>query len=400
MLQSSAIEAAINGRKGPAMQRRYQHGTLKAEGKRRKQWVGRWREDLITPDGRTKRIRRKEVFGLVGKTTKADAFKALADRVTKVNDRNYKPAVDATFEQFAQEWRKKVLSQRKLSYQASEGSRLDHNLIPKLGKLKIGEITAYDVQSFLSSLNVGAKTKKNLLGLLSTMNETARRWRLTTENWCGGVVLPEWTRPEPRAFTLLEVNRMIEAASEPDRTWLWLLAELGGRLGEVCALRPPDFNLERRVVTIRYSAWRSTHVGSTKSKRPRAFSISPELAQHLQRYMDGLKPDQFLFRRADGSAWQGDHAVRDRLKPLLAKLGIAPGGAHAFRHFNCSWMDAENVPLKVRQERVGHEDGMRMTLGTYTHSASEDHKAVAEKLGHALAPRGLAEMPAATRTTQ
>ena len=382
------------------MQRRYQHGTLKAEGERRKQWVGRWREDLITPDGETKRVRRKEVFGLVGKMTKADALKALAERVAKVNDRNYKPAVDATFEQFAKEWRERVLSQRKLSYQASEGSRLDHHLIPKLGQLKIGEITAYDVQGLLSRLTVGAKTKKNLLGLLSTMNQTARVWKLTTEEWCEGVVLPEWIRPEPRAFTLAEVTGMIEAARDPERTWIWLLAELGGRLGEVCALRPQDFDLERRIVVIRHSAWRSKHVGSTKSKRPRSFSISPELAQHLRRFMEGLKPDQFLFHRSDGSAWQGDHAVRDRLKPLLQKLAITPGGAHAFRHFNSSWMDAENVPLKVRQDRLGHEDGMRTTLSIYTHSTSADHKAVAEKLGQALAPHSVADMPAATRMTQ
>jgi len=55
-------------------------------------------------------------------------------------------------------------------------------------------------------------------------------------------------------------------------------------------------------------------------------------------------------------------------------------GFHAFRHANETLMDRFSVPLKVRQDRLGHADS-RMTLGIYTHVAGEDAKRAASQLG-------------------
>jgi integrase len=176
----------------------------------------------------------------------------------------------------------------------------------------------------------------------------------------------------------------------------WILAETGIRLGEGCALRPSAFNLDLQVVVIRSSAWRSIHVGSTKSKRPRVFNISPQLAAHLRVFLANTGADEFLFQRKDGSAWQGDHVVRDHLQPLLRQLGIKVAGAHAFRHFNSSLMDHLRTPDKVRQDRLGQVDFNDVTLGMYTHADSQDHCLVAEQLGKVLAPAALANMPTIT----
>jgi integrase len=43
-------------------------------------------------------------------------------------------------------------------------------------------------------------------------------------------------------------------------------------------------------------------------------------------------------------------------------------------------MDRFGIPLKVRQDRLGHVDS-RMILGVYTHSAGEDSKRAARELG-------------------
>ena len=55
-------------------------------------------------------------------------------------------------------------------------------------------------------------------------------------------------------------------------------------------------------------------------------------------------------------------------------------GFHAFRHANETLMDRFSVPLKVRQDRLGHADS-RMTLGIYTHVAGADAKRAASQLG-------------------
>jgi hypothetical protein len=52
-----------------------------------------------------------------------------------------------------------------------------------------------------------------------------------------------------------------------------------------------------------------------------------------------------------------DNLVKRHLKPVLAKAGIKQGGMHAFRHSNATIMDQNNVPLKIRQDRLGFREG-------------------------------------------
>jgi integrase len=75
--------------------------------------------------------------------------------------------------------------------------------------------------------------------------------------------------------------------------------------------------------------------------------------------------------------------VKWKLRPLLRSLGIEAGGLHAFRHANNTMMDRWNVPLKVRQQWLGHSEP-RLTLGAYTHVASEDDARIAAQLGHGI----------------
>ena len=55
-------------------------------------------------------------------------------------------------------------------------------------------------------------------------------------------------------------------------------------------------------------------------------------------------------------------------------------GFHAFPRGNDALMDHLSVPLKVRQQRLGHSDP-RMTLGVYTHTTGEDSQAAAIDIG-------------------
>src|SRR5690349_21963945 len=102
----------------------------------------------------------------------------------------------------------------------------------------------------------------------------------------------------------------------------------------------------------------------------------------LQAVDSRIDPEAFVFRSKNGTAWIGDDVVKDNLKPLLQTLGIKQGvriGMHAFRHGNASLMDKERVPLKVRQDRLGHVNAEEITLGRYTHAESQDHAVAAEK---------------------
>jgi hypothetical protein len=68
-----------------------------------------------------------------------------------------------------------------------------------------------------------------------------------------------------------------------------------------------------------------------------------------------------------------------KLYPPLGKLEIERCGFHAFRHGNETVMVQENVPMALRQDRLGHSDA-RTTM-MYSHVVSEDGRILVAKLG-------------------
>jgi integrase len=83
--------------------------------------------------------------------------------------------------------------------------------------------------------------------------------------------------------------------------------------------------------------------------------------------------------------------VKRKLYPLLDFLGIERGGLHAFRHTNSTLMDRLGVPLKVRQQRLGHSESS-LTLDVYTDVASEDDVRFAEQFDAILHARARSDV--------
>jgi integrase len=373
--------------------RRYQRGRLVYDAKTGKAW-GRWREDVVNPQtGEIKRREPKKFLGIF--KTKRLAQRELDQQVAlaDINNPNYRPRMDAGFKEFAERWQKDVLTQHAKSTSSADKSRLKKHILPFFSRYAVREITAFEVQSFIASSRLGVKSKRNCIALLRMMHKTAKAWRLTNLDWFDGLIVPEYTRPDSPFYTVDEMVRIISAANEPHRTFYWLMAETGIRLGEACGLRVKYLYFDVNVIVIRESAWLS-YIGPTKSRKPRIFDISPELAARLKMFVEGMAPDDFIFATKGGKPWNGNDLVKDFLKPLLKDLSIkkpfADGkrsaATHAFRHGNSTILDKLKTPLRVRQERLGHKLGSDITLDVYTHAESEDHRSVAAQLGKMFQP--------------
>src|SRR5262249_25876267 len=107
MLQPEANSASHQGES--MARKRYQRGCLRLRGKKEKQWVAMWREDVIETDGSVRRVRRSEILGSLKEyKTRRLAQRALEQRLTDVNSLTYKPRPTATFREFAEKWQKDV----------------------------------------------------------------------------------------------------------------------------------------------------------------------------------------------------------------------------------------------------------------------------------------------------
>jgi integrase len=376
----------IGERGGSLARRRYQKGRVFLRGKNQV-WVGRWREDVIE-DGRIRRIERSNVLGSRSDfPTKRLALRELEKQLAVVNNPRYRARPTATFEEFAFRWESRVLTQHKPSTQATIRSHLRKHLVPYFGPCQMKDIGTEEVQMFVSSVGLSAKTKKNLHATMQMLWKSARAWGYVAHDAVSDVVLPKRHPVAGRFFSIEEVQRILASAPEPYRTFYWLAVETGMRAGELCGLRTIDFDLERGLVSVCQSVWRGKFQSPKSENAIRCFALSPRLLVHIADCLRRWKPTErgLLFVTRNGTPWDASLLVKRKLYPLLDSLGIERGGLHAFRHTNSTLMDRLSVPLKVRQQRLGHSDPS-LTLGVYTHVVSEDDVRFVEQLDVMLRP--------------
>lgn len=371
----------IGERGGKLARRRFQKGRVFLRGKKNPVWVGRWREDEIE-NGQVRRIERSEVLGSKSDfPTKRLALRELEKRLGVVNDPRYRARPTAAFAEFVSRWESLVLTQHKPSTQVTIRSHFRKHLVPFFGRWQMREIGPEEVQRFVSSVKVSGKTAKNLFATFQMLWKSARAWGYVAHDAVSDVVLPKRQRVTRRFFSVEEVQRILAAAPEPYHTFYWLAVETGMRAGELCGLRVNDFDLERGLVSVRQSVWRGKFQSPKSENAVRCFALSPRLVAHVESCLKTWKPNErgLFFATRSGTPWDANLLVKRKLYPLLDALGIERGGLHAFRHTNSTLMDRLGVPLKVRQERLGHSDPS-LTLGVYTHVASEDDVRIAEEL--------------------
>lgn len=376
-------------KEGSLSRRRFQEGSLILRGKRNPKWSGRWLEDVVLPDGTIERIHKSAIVG----TKKDFPTQKLAKRELRrlieaagVNGLDYKPKPNATFSEFAERWKRDIMSKHALSTQASEKSDLKawH---PLIGHLPVRDITEELLQRIITKWedatgdDVGAKTIKNRVGTLRLVMKKAKKWGYISANPVLDLELPVWDKTEQPHFSVEDVRCIIKEADYPYNLVWWLVFETHIRRGEVCALDVKHVDLNNCIITVRRSRWGS-NLKNTKSKKPRKFSFSAELAEALKPLVEGRNPDEPLFLTPKGERLHPDNFVKRELKPVLEKLGLE-GGTHAFRHGAATLMDELNVPMKIRQSRLGHVDPE--TTLNYSHIVGEDDRKFSASIGKLFA---------------
>jgi integrase len=364
-------------KEGGLARRRYQHGYVFLRGTREKVWIGRWLDDELRPDGSVIRHHRAEKLGTKAEfPTKRLAQRELDRRLAIVNNPTYKARPTASFSDFAERWKVQVLTKHKASSQSSMKSELKA-WIKAIGPFSMKEVSCERLQAVITSWKVNPKTVRNRVATFRLLWNSAKAWQYVLHDPCEGLVLEKWDRPEQPSFSLEDVTKIIQAAPAPYDLVFWLAFETGVRRGEICALNVGHVDLPNRIIVVRDSRW-NRHITANKSRKPRVFSLSPQLVERLKPYIDGRAADEPLFLSKMKKRLHPDNFVKRNLKPILKELGLS-GAMHAFRHGNATVLDQLNAPMKVRQERLGHVDP-KTTMG-YTHLVGEDDRRIAAEMG-------------------
>ncbi|HKY59228.1 MAG TPA: site-specific integrase [Aeromicrobium sp.] len=314
--------------------------------------------------------------------------------------------------------------------------------LPFIGEYRVDEVERADIARWINATagSKAPKTIENEHGVLSGMMETAIELGYVTRNPAKRMKLPragEEDIEDPKFLSHPEFD--LFWPEFPDR-WLpfvsWMFGT-GTRFSETTAVQKrdldllagrwegDDWNSEPTVKIVRSWKAKPRRLGPPKSLASRrTIYLDNVVLSHAEPLLEGIKPDDFLFRTSTGQPVRHSNFFNRVWKPATLRATICPshrpkgcrclGGfpercrvhtlkdangfvvlpeacgcngtlsfrprIHDARHTHASWLIAEGIPLEVVQERLGHEDYLttkRLYGHLLPHAAADAARAAA-----------------------
>jgi integrase len=272
------------------------------------------------------------------------------------------------------------LSHRKVSwkprsYEAAEGTCRLH-IVPALGKVKLTELGAHQIQRHLRSLGenrTAAKARQHLRAAC----QLAIRWGWLTVNPVDATDPPTVTLRQPPELST-EMAARVLAACDGSKVYplTCILLGCGLRLGEAMGLRYRDWDKNAQTIAVTGQLQRinkQTVRSPTKSKQGmRIISLSSWVTAALESLPEG-EPEALLFGVYCREWW------RVLIMRQLKAAGIEGLRLHDLRHTYASLLLDANVPVVPVSAALGHSNP-RVTLSTYAHKLRGADKRTADAL--------------------
>jgi integrase len=328
--------------------------------------------------GESKRMR------LPAQPTRRAAEESITKALHELRTGAYLEASTEPLRSFLKRWLDAVAPSLGDSTVYSYGMVIRNRIVPELGNVPLGKLTARSIQELLArQLERGYKpsTVQQTHSVLRAALAQAVEWREVPRNVAADVRAPRNDEPEREAWTVEEIRRFLATAADDPYGPLWRLAlDTGMRLGELLALRWSDVDLKAEMVTVRRTVTRSLTGGwkigdAPKTNRGRRMiAIASSTVALLQRH----RAAQDARRKALGSDWHDLDLVFDRRDGGLAsewtvqqafaraieKAQVRRITFHQLRHTNATLL-GEILPPRLLQDRLGHAT-LAMTM-KYSH---------------------------------
>jgi integrase len=228
------------------------------------------------------------------------------------------------------------------------------HIVPKLGHLRLDEVTYAAIEDFKLALtktqDANAKRRPrflrprsihNLLVHVSGMLGVAKKRGLIA-------TLPEiaWIKIPPAEFDFLdfdEANRLVAAADGEWRTMILVALRTGMRMGELLGLRWVDVDLSAGRIHVRQSYVKG-HCGLPKSGKPREIPLGDDVIEVLRAHRHERGP--LVFCDVVGNVLTAG-LLGWPVKRAVKRAGLRAIGWHVLRHTFASHLVMRGVQLKA-----------------------------------------------------
>lgn len=373
---------------------------------------GLWRADVQLGRDPTTGKRRRQTFYAKTRREVADKLRAA---LTAQKEGRLPSAGTATLGKYLQTWlRTREASGRiRPSTLLFYRQKIEHDIIPSLGTVRLDRLTRLDVDQLLSALRsrgLSARSVAHVRSILRGALAPAVRDGLLHRNVAADSEPPALSAAADtmRVLDPIESARLI-AVAERDRLGGLVILTLatGLRMGEVLGLRWRDVDLDAGIIQIRHAVQRqhgTLMLVEPKTERSRRIVKVPTIA------LDALKRQQTIWLKDQllaGGTWVGsiatdpgpdDHvftstiggmlspdSARHGFERMLRNAGLPHMRFHDLRHSAATLLLAAGVPIRTVADVLGHST-TTLTLNTYAHPVSEMQRAAADTMDRLLRP--------------
>jgi len=289
---------------------------------------------------------------------------------------------------------------------ASYADLARRHIIPRLGRIPLGKLTAQHVADLLADrLAFGLSTRSVQYVhavLRQALNQAVRR-DLVVRNVATLVDPPRVRRPEIRPLSPEQARILLTASRVERLEALYTVAVATGlRQGEALGLRWSDVDLDAGILRVNFSLQRvpkAKRVG----KGPHYVLAEPKTARsrraiHLPAVVTAALREhrlrQVAERLAAGAAWQEEwdlvfcstigtpcdsRNIAHQFQSLLDRAGLPRTRFHDLRHSAATFMLAQGVPMRVIMEVLGHSQ-IALTMNLYSHVMPSMQRDAADRM--------------------
>jgi len=220
--------------------------------------------------------------------------------------------------------------------------------------------------------------------------ERAREYQYLYVNPCEGVSLPEMEKKEAKLLTIQE-QKKLEPTAKDDKHGLPILLAMytGLRVGELCALKWSDVDMENGIISVTRTIQRvqcfspdaetKTTLITDRAKSKNSARIVPLPARILQLLREQKKLSFCEYIFSCNGHFLEPRVLQYRFKVLLKKAGLQAMNFHALRHTFATRCMELCFDVKTLSEILGHSSA-KMTLDIYSHSQIEHKRAAMQNL--------------------
>ena len=338
-------------------------------------WEGRYKNGY-TSDGKTK------YSSVYGKSYSA-VKELLEEKIVEVRC-NYSTQCSFTFGEIVNNWLSDVQNKVKLSTLSNYTMKLNKHILPYFAGLKYDKLTADKVNEFIlkkSDEKLSGKYISDIVVVIKSIANFARK-RYGLLNKIESVTTPRTRRDTEQRLLTADERIALKRSIVDDPTvaniGILLCASTGIRIGELCALKWENIDLEKSILTVKHTVQRISNNGKGTRlviSSPKSTSSMREipLPDFIVPILKSIKADSSAYLLSGNSKIIEPRTMQYRFKNLLKKLNIPYVNFHSLRHSFATSCIELGIDVKTLSEILGHSS-VQVTLNRYVHSSIERKK--------------------------